>query len=854
MQRALSELARRSCTSLPTFVEMVRGQTAHDYRPNKSLVPEILAKLCTGYQHLDNLLMIAREGVYVHLQKTPVRQQLCPPNHGSARDRVNILRKNIRKEQDAWRCLVLDADLLDQWPQIIISPFGVVDKGGNDASISGRAIHGLSYPEGDSINDCTDPDSVIKPEYSHYRDPNIKPQTPVPKAVIHMTTKAKPTGEKSANAAKALVTNESRNKNSQKKVSSQKLEGLRAKSMRWTVQLAGLAVEARYKTKMILQKFAKKTSDTKAIRAMGEDTINVFLQRALEERAWGDGEPRNVTVKQFKNKLNSIRSGYRLKRARLMATGNLAHDDSSNSDVNSDDSRSPRDYPEMPKDYFLDPRLSDSESDCSTNQRKQTYDRLSVRSTYRAVLGVELAGLWPLLCDVFSHRPGRTGEAITESGTVTQMDLSSSGASENDQEEVHDSEWSNTPTEAHAKAKATAKSKKHRDPIRQITGVKRPADAVSDTLQAGFQSFERVLLARRNPPQSTLDMPQLIGKLSSSIEAANAAQQATSQALLQGISVTAILRAKRKYPHAKVEIMAGDVASAFRNISIHSNSVYLFAGQIEEENVLVIELSAPFGWTGSPGFMMLSAAQSLTFTAPITTLPIQPGFLTIIGSMITSTWLQMSVQPYVKRRGRSVSLWKLFSKTCQRVLGLEFDSVAELVSMPQAKMDKARGIVASVYSAKFLTRKAYCSLMGSLRHVATCLRAARPFLQRLRVRESHLNRFQYVPVSAEMKQDLLWWWLGLHTPQLNGVSLELFNVLPPPDIVVEVDASDFGLCALDTAAHRALTYRFPKVETDLINEFNAGSPNGYDINFREPLSCAFAVHTWSPPLGGSPST
>ncbi|POM62891.1 LOW QUALITY PROTEIN: hypothetical protein PHPALM_27894 [Phytophthora palmivora] len=51
--------------------------------------------------------------------------------------------------------------------EIFISPFGVEDKGGNDASISSRITHDLSYPEGDSINDCMDPDNVIKPEYSH---------------------------------------------------------------------------------------------------------------------------------------------------------------------------------------------------------------------------------------------------------------------------------------------------------------------------------------------------------------------------------------------------------------------------------------------------------------------------------------------------------------------------------------------------------------------------------------------------------------------------------------------------------------------------------------------------------------
>ncbi|KAE9258745.1 hypothetical protein PR003_g35085, partial [Phytophthora rubi] len=90
-----------------------------------------------------------------------------PSNHGSAQDRVNVLRKNIRKEQDAWRCLVLDLDLLEQWPEIIISPFGVVNKGDDNASISGRTIHDLSFPEGSSINDITDQTSITKPDYSH---------------------------------------------------------------------------------------------------------------------------------------------------------------------------------------------------------------------------------------------------------------------------------------------------------------------------------------------------------------------------------------------------------------------------------------------------------------------------------------------------------------------------------------------------------------------------------------------------------------------------------------------------------------------------------------------------------------
>ncbi|GMF64690.1 unnamed protein product [Phytophthora lilii] len=94
LQHALSELARRTGTSLPAFVELVRGQTPRDYRPNKILVPEVLEKLCKDYKHLDALQKIVQEGVEVRLKQPPPLQRQRPPNHGSARD---VLRKNIRK-------------------------------------------------------------------------------------------------------------------------------------------------------------------------------------------------------------------------------------------------------------------------------------------------------------------------------------------------------------------------------------------------------------------------------------------------------------------------------------------------------------------------------------------------------------------------------------------------------------------------------------------------------------------------------------------------------------------------------------------------------------------------------------
>ncbi|KAG3088880.1 hypothetical protein PI125_g18219 [Phytophthora idaei] len=70
--------------------------------------------------------------------------------------------------------------------------------------------------------------------------------------------------------------------------------------------------------------------------------------------------------------------------------------------------------------------------------------------------------------------------------------------------------------------------------------------------------------------------------------------------------------------------MAGDVASAFRNVCIHSNSVYLFAGQIEEDDIIVIELSAPYGWTGSSGFYEI-AGGAIAYVRGVNTKAVCPG-------------------------------------------------------------------------------------------------------------------------------------------------------------------------------------------------------------------------------------
>ena len=178
------------------------------------------------------------------------------------------------------------------------------------------------------------------------------------------------------------------------------------------------------------------------------------------------------------------------------------------------------------------------------------------------------------------------------------------------------------------------------------------------------------------------------------------------------------------------------------------------------------------------------------------------------------------------------------------MLGLQFDTSACTIAMPPVKIAKARRLVQLTYHNAVASVHQLHSLLGSLRHVATCIRAARPFLQRLRFRCDSASRHRNLVVTDDMRQDIIWWWQILHTPVLNGVPMRYFHSLPTRDVVVEMDASDYGLCALDTRRRRYFTYAFSQAEKQLIDEFKRTHDNAFNINYRELLSAALAVLLW----------
>lgn len=163
----LSGLAERSQLQLPSFVRRVRGQTEVDGRPNKALfevpVPDNSSNR-DAYHRWNN---IVREGVRPSWTHTkPVVQRRRPTNHKSSNVHAAAVRQHITKGQRDGRYLVLDKRVLALWPELFISPIGIVDKAGNDT----RMINEYSYPRGASVNEVTNRDDFPLISYNPPRD------------------------------------------------------------------------------------------------------------------------------------------------------------------------------------------------------------------------------------------------------------------------------------------------------------------------------------------------------------------------------------------------------------------------------------------------------------------------------------------------------------------------------------------------------------------------------------------------------------------------------------------------------------------------------------------------------------
>lgn len=115
--------------------------------------------------------------------------------------------------------------------------------------------------------------------------------------------------------------------------------------------------------------------------------------------------------------------------------------------------------------------------------------------------------------------------------------------------------------------------------------------------------------------------------------------------------------------------------------------------------------------------------------------------------------------------------------TCLTYLGIEVDTKASQLRLPQEKLRRLRALLGEWGDRRVCERRQLESLIGTLNHACKVVRCGRSFLRRildlLRGVPQHTRRPYLIRLNRAFRSDLMWW----HTFAMswNGISF-----LPPP--------------------------------------------------------------------------
>ena len=125
----------------------------------------------------------------------------------------------------------------------------------------------------------------------------------------------------------------------------------------------------------------------------------------------------------------------------------------------------------------------------------------------------------------------------------------------------------------------------------------------------------------------------------------------------------------------------------------------------------------------------------------------------------------------LRELGLEISPEKCFEPSTRMVCsGIIFDTELLISSVPEDKIVKLKEELSTWLSRLTFTKRQLQSLLGKLSYVTACVQPGRIFMNRLlNVLRSFTSRKQRLPVTMEMRNDILWWlqFLDLY----NGASV-----------------------------------------------------------------------------------
>jgi hypothetical protein len=313
-----------------------------------------------------------------------------------------------------------------------------------------------------------------------------------------------------------------------------------------------------------------------------------------------------------------------------------------------------------------------------------------------------------------------------------------------------------------------------------------------------------------------------------------------------------------------------DVSDAFRTVGVHPKHRDLLTFKMRDPRTgrwrYYRETRFPMGLKCSPEiFCRLSQAVRAMMTArgyPAVVVYVDDFFIAADTAEACQAALDMLIQ-LLQQLGFTVSHKKTVTP-CQTIVFLgilletNYDGRGGMrVTVPQDKIDKAANLAVQLSKRKHISPRELKKALGYFNHLAQAIFSARVYMRRLiAVLQNNVHR-AVIPVTADMRQDLLWW--ACHAKTHNGKAIILQRPVMAKGFFA-TDASDWGMGGVlgdktFSVAWDELEAAIPKLIPRRLRKYvkskyrpHPDNPSTWWIDYREQFAMFFAMLMWNADL------
>lgn len=239
-----------------------------------------------------------------------------------------------------------------------------------------------------------------------------------------------------------------------------------------------------------------------------------------------------------------------------------------------------------------------------------------------------------------------------------------------------------------------------------------------------------------------------------------------------------------------------DIKSAFRIVPVHPEDRWLLG--MRWEGKLYIDTVLPFGLRSAPKLFntLADAMEWVVRQEGVDTVFHYLDDFLIIGSPASPDCdAQLAILcAAFERHGIPIAPEKLEGpSSCLTFLGIELDTMAMEMRLPQAKLAELQVVIHSWVGRRSCEKRELCSLIGKLQHATKVVRPGRTFLRRMFEQLAVAKKMHHhVRLNQSFRSDLAWW--NTFLAAWNGVSLLSEVISKSPDHVICTDASGSWGC------------------------------------------------------------